>query len=152
MLTVQIIDDDQWVILHLEQAVKSVLPEAEVMHTMEPSVLPGCDIYLIDNQFGAERKGMELVRKARAIQPEALVIVFSGNLERREILALIDSGCDAIAEKGDAESLQKLLGKLAEFSDRQAESSRSSQSLRGTIRAMRQLLVAWNHVLDKQPV
>lgn len=115
MVRIQIIDDDFW----CAEAIKAMLVEipAEMVfeYSSTPEAVDGCDIYIIDNEFGSGDHAQELVRRVRRGNPDALIMACSGTLDRIRFKDLINAGCNAVVEKGSQQDRDVMLDVIARY-------------------------------------
>ena len=71
-------------------------PSARVTVTNEPRVLPGYDVYLIDNRFGQRELALDLCAQTRQVAPEALIIVWSAHVTKELLKELSRVGINAV--------------------------------------------------------
>lgn len=134
-----ILDDDPWMARVLEARLRSLIPDLQVVHRVEPDCSGQFDVYLVDNSFEAGHAAVDLVHEIRADRPDAVVIVLSGNLRREELVALVSAKCDQVYEKGGPEVLEQLAVDVA----RELRWGRRPARRRGfgaTLRALRELV------------
>lgn len=129
-----------------ERLISTRFPGAEITVCHEPRLLPGQDVYLLDNQFGTEEHALELARRIRAVEPESLIIVWSATITKDLLKRLSTVGINAVAEKGNQGDIEAALGVMASFFRR----PRRSHTFGETIRSIRDLLSEWNSHLDSE--
>jgi hypothetical protein len=139
--------DDCPVSTKLQQRLISTrFPGGEITVCHEPRLLPGQDVYLIDNQFGTEEHALELARRTRAVEPDALIIVWSATITKELLKRLARIGINAVAEKGNPADTAAALDVMAKFFRR----PRRHHTFGETIHSIHELLVEWNAHLEHE--
>jgi hypothetical protein len=139
-LRVAILDDNAVLAQLQELLILRRFPNARVTVSNEPKVLPGYDVYLIDNRFGQRELALDLCAQTRGVAPEALIIVWSAHVTKELLKELSRVGINAVAEKGNQADLEAALAVMQSFADR----GRKTGSFGATIRSIRDLLAQWN--------
>src|SRR5581483_11385617 len=59
-----------------EKVLRRRFPNAEITVSHEPHVVPGQDVYLLDNQFGSSECAVALATEIRRTDPDCLIILW----------------------------------------------------------------------------
>lgn len=94
-----IIDDDPIVSMYMRARVQNRHKELLIHTQHDPIIIPGMDIYIIDNQFDGEELAPDLVAEIRKTCPKALIIVMSATLTYDLLSAVLNNGCNGIYDK-----------------------------------------------------
>ena len=94
-----IIDDDPIVSMYMRARVQNRHKEILIYTQHEPVIIPGMDIYIIDNQFDGEELAPDLVAEIRKTCPNALIIVMSATLTYDLLSSVLNNGCNGIYDK-----------------------------------------------------
>ncbi len=121
---VAIIDDDTKICSILSSVLKSKFTNIKINIYNEPTVgEKTSDIYFVDNFFGGEEKLNFLLGEIKGINPDALVIAMSGNLDEETVRGLNGSGCDIVWGKMwvDNENILSIISKYMKSRENIAE-------------------------------
>ncbi|MEM9082913.1 MAG: hypothetical protein AAGB34_04890 [Planctomycetota bacterium] len=143
MIRVQIIDDDYWCAEAIKAMMMDVSAEFDFEYSAMPEQINGCDIYIVDNEFGTGDYAEQLVQQVRSANPEAMIMVCSGTMSRVRYKQLINAGCDVAIEKGSAVDRDVMMVAIARY----VLASRSRKRRVGFWRALddiRTVLNTWN--------
>ena len=143
MLKIQIIDDDPAILDLLDGLIRSSLETCLITRTETPTVVPGQNVYVIDNSFECEQEAIRLADTARRNAPDALIIAYSSTLDELEWKALVNAGCNTVGCKSDPADLGQILGAIRAYESRH-DSDRQRRTLRGSVDSIRQLIDSWN--------
>jgi hypothetical protein len=95
-----IIDDDPIVSMYMRARLNVKFGEDLIIETQnEPMIVPGLDIYIVDNQFGRDLLGTTLVTEIRKTAPDALIIAMSSTLDHNILTELMNRGCNGAYDK-----------------------------------------------------
>jgi DNA-binding NarL/FixJ family response regulator len=115
MVRIQIIDDDFWCAEAIKAMVMDIDPTIVFEYSEEPSPVHGCDIYIIDNEFGNKDHAESIVREVRKNNPEAMIMVCSGTMDRVRYKNVINAGCDVAVEKGNAADRETMMVAIGRY-------------------------------------
>jgi hypothetical protein len=122
-----------------EKLIRDRFPKAEITISHEPRIVLGQDVYLIDNQFGANECAVELATRVRSSESDSLIIVWSATITKQLLKKLSSVGINAVAEKGNPQDIDAALEVIERFVGRTRH-----HSFGETIRSIRDLLAQWN--------
>ena len=147
MVRIQIIDDDKW----CAEAIKAMLMDIQVDMFFEfastPDPIDGFDIYIIDNEFENGDHAVEMTRKTRDRNPDAMIMACSGTLDRIRFKELINAGCNAVVEKGSAKDRATMIGVIERFA--MTRRPVMTQTSIGSVLAdIQGILSTWNARMD----
>lgn len=147
-----LIDDDVWSLRLMRGMLRECFPMLHVDTQSAPKVEAGYHVYLIDNDFSGTLHGASLVRAIREVAPDALVIAFSGNLDRLTLLNLLNAGCDGVCDKANIADLPRVMSIIQRYIEAiiTSQNGRTKVSAREAISAICSLLREWNTRLDKE--
>ncbi|HZR80876.1 MAG TPA: hypothetical protein VFD92_07245 [Candidatus Binatia bacterium] len=129
-----------------EKVLRRRFPNAEITVSHEPHVVPGQDVYLLDNQFGSSECAVALATEIRRTDPDCLIILWSATVTKALLKRLSPVGINAVAEKGSVEDAEAALQVIERF----VRHHRHRASFGDTIRSIRDLLEAWNARLQSE--
>lgn len=147
-----LIDDDVWSLRLMRGMLRECFPMLHVDTRSEPSIEAGYHIYLIDNDFAGTLRGAALAQEVRQMAPDALVVAFSGNLDRLTLLNLLNAGCDGVCDKANIGDLPRVMEIIQRYIEAliSSQNGRRKVSAREAISAICSLLREWNTRLDKE--
>lgn len=145
-----IVDDDPWSVRLLRGMLRECFPMLNVDTRSTPTIEAGYQIYLLDNDFEGHQRAASLAREVRVVAPDALVIAFSGQLDRATLVELLNAGCDGACDKSRLEEMPGAMQVIQRYCESLvvAQNSRSGGSLREAVRAVADLIREWNTRLD----
>ena len=76
---IAIIDDDPFLVAHLQQAIAERLTGVEVVGIEDPVAPAGFDAYVVDREFGGDSLGHDVIGRVRALEPNSLVLAYSND-------------------------------------------------------------------------
>jgi len=103
-IRVVIVDDDPITGMYMRARLAVKLKDiGEVLIDVmtEPLIVPGYDVYIIDNQFNEMSLASILVADARRTAPESLIITMSATLDYRTIALIVNRGCNGVYDKSN---------------------------------------------------
>lgn len=147
-----LIDDDVWSLRLMRGMLRECFPMLHLDTRSVPSAEAGYHIYLIDNDFSGTLRGSTLAHEIRQVAPDALVIAFSGNLDRLTLLNLLNAGCDGVCDKANIADLPRVMEIIQRYIETlvSSQNGRKKVSAREAISAICSLLREWNTRLDKE--
>ena len=86
---IAIIDDDPFLVAHLQQAIAERLTGVEVVGIEDPVAPAGFDAYVVDREFGGDSLGHDVIGRVRALEPNSLVLAYSAYLDRDFLRTLL---------------------------------------------------------------
>lgn len=144
-----ILDDDPWIgellKAHLERARPAIAAELRA----EPDCTGRFDLYFVDNRFGGESLATDLVHEIRRDNPEALIVVFSGKLDRPDLIDLVRADCDLVCEKDAPDALANMLQDVQRLLRTPRRAKHRRRSLGGTVRGLADLVYQLNSKLSR---
>lgn len=141
---IAIIDDDPFLVAHLQQAIAERLTDVEVVGIEDPVAPAGFDAYVVDREFGGDSRGHDVIGRIRALEPESLVLAYSAYLDRDFLRALLREGCEGAFDKGNLDELDAMISIIGDFLASGRRSATGSRGLGGTVRAISGLVREWN--------
>ena len=141
---IAIIDDDPFLVAHLQQAIAERLPDVEVVGIEDPVAPAGFDVYVVDREFGGDSRGHDVIGRVRALEPQSLVLAYSAYLDRDFLRALLREGCEGAFDKGNLEELDAMISIIGEFLSRGRPDAAGTRGFGGTVRAISGLVREWN--------
>jgi DNA-binding NarL/FixJ family response regulator len=141
---IAIIDDDPFLVAHLQQAIAERLTNGEVVGIEDPVAPAGFDAYVVDREFGGDSRGHDVIGRIRAIEPESLVLAYSAYLDRDFLRALLREGCEGAFDKGSLEELDAMISIIGDFLSRGRLDATGTRGFGGTVRAISGLVREWN--------
>ena len=141
-----ILDDDPIASAVIRKQLQLSFPEAVVDIQHDPQVLPGYDVYLVDNDFNGKYLAGHLVKEARSLSPSALIVSLSSTLDLSTLYEMVNDGCNAVFDKGNPheswQAKQVIRNYLTVLSD--AYLSRKKFSVVQLLFSLKRLLKEWN--------
>jgi len=148
ILRVLLLDDDPTMLKMMRLRVKGALGAVEIETATEPAVRPGFDVYVIDNEFPDGTHGGLLAWEARRLSPDALILAYSGRLDRETLMQLINFGCNGAYDKTQAEAMTQMFSVIADYRLRRSLAETAAPAAKpGLIRELRGLLSDWSSQL-----
>jgi DNA-binding NarL/FixJ family response regulator len=141
---IAIIDDDPFLVAHLQQAIAERLSDVEVVGIENPVAPAGFDAYVVDREFGGDSRGHDVIGRIRALEPDALVLAYSAYLDRDFLRALLREGCEGAFDKGSLEELDAMISIIGDFLSRGRHTTAGTRGFGGTVRAISGLVREWN--------
>jgi DNA-binding NarL/FixJ family response regulator len=142
-LRILVIDDDHNALNYVRYVVNQQFPTAHVECRERPDASGRFDVYLVDNDFGGNRIAARLTEEVRLVNPDALIVAFSASLDTGSLKALLNAGCDAVADKSDVEEQRFLLDMIGRYQDVYQRRPKLS-----TIQSIRSLLHQWRAPIE----
>ena len=146
---VLIVDDDPDAAAWLECVLQQQFPDLEIVSRSRPDLSGAFDIYFIDNDFDGQSLAGDLATAIRSVNPDALIVAFSGKFDHRTLKQLVNSGCDGACEKSDLLDIEQMLRTVSAYLEQQQNPTpnRHAGGLFGAIHSIRNLLAEWNRRL-----
>jgi DNA-binding NarL/FixJ family response regulator len=141
---IAIIDDDPFLVSHLQQSIAERLTGVEVVGIEEPVAPAGFDAYVVDREFGGDSRGHDVIGRIRALEPRSLVLAYSAYLDRDFLRALLRKGCEGAFDKGSLEELDSMISVIGDFLSCGRRDASAGRGLGGTVRAISGLVREWN--------
>ena len=144
-----ILDDDPQYAVMLALRLQQRFPELGVSSSKRGIVQNGYDIYILDNDFGGEKRGAELAERVRRNSPDCLVMVLSGTIEMDLLKRLVNCHAAGVFDKSKPEDLEQLMRLTHAFLVQSPQTPPpSSGSLADTISGISTLIAEWNKRLS----
>ncbi|MHC4389686.1 MAG: hypothetical protein ACYTFT_00045 [Planctomycetota bacterium] len=147
-----LLDDHEGTRRVLALRLRDAFPDLVIEERSIPDGSGRFDLYFIDNRFGDQLVASRLAANIREQNPDAFVVAFSSYLDRVTLKELIHAGCDGACDKGKPEDLDALIELTARHLE--ARKAKPKERVRRgfvpTLRALRDLLHAWNSRLDAE--
>lgn len=147
MVRIQIIDDDYWCAEAIKAMIMDIDPTIVFEYSEDPSPVHGCDIYIIDNEFGNQDCAESMVREVRRNNPNSMIMVCSGTMDRIRYKEVINAGCDIAVEKGSAADRETMMVSIGRY----VLASRTKNKKVKLIHVMndiRSIISSWNTRLE----
>jgi DNA-binding NarL/FixJ family response regulator len=141
---VAIIDDDPFVVAHLRHVFKRAIPEVTVEGIADPVAPAGFDVYVVDREFHGDARGREVIRRLRALAPDALILAYSACLDREFLRELLLEGCAGAFDKGSTSEIDAMILTIRKYLANQDLQARVRPGLGTTVHAISTLLREWN--------
>ena len=141
---IAIIDDDPFLVAHLQQAIAERLTGVEVVGIEDPVAPAGFDAYVVDREFGGDSLGHDVIGRVRALEPNSLVLAYSAYLDRDFLRTLLREGCEGAFDKGSLEELDAMISSIGEFLSHGRPGEAGTRGIGGTVRAISGLVREWN--------
>jgi DNA-binding NarL/FixJ family response regulator len=141
---IAIIDDDPFLVSHLQQVISDRLANVEVVGIEDPVAPAGFDAYVVDREFGGDSRGHDVIGRIRALEPRSLVLAYSAYLDRDFLRALLRKGCEGAFDKGNLEELDAMILTIGDFLSRGRRDATHGGGIGGTVRAISGLVREWN--------
>lgn len=148
MIRIQIIDDDYWCAEAIKAMIFEISDEFAFEYTPEPEPIDGCDIYIIDNEFGEQDHAEQLVRRVRDSNPDAMIMICSGTMDRVRYKELINCGCDVAIEKGSVPDRDVMMVAIGRYV-LTCKSKGYGVNLTRVVQDVKQILASWNKRLEQ---
>lgn len=145
-----IIDDDPFVIKHLNKHLGEKIPQLEIVGISNPIAPVGFNIYIIDREFGEDSCGQDLMQRVRKLAPKSLVIAYSAFLDRDFLRRLVLEDCEGAFDKGSLEELEKMTALISSYIETGEPPKQSAEPPRGTVRSILNLVREWNTRISTQ--
>lgn len=144
-----ILDDDVHFSGLLALRIRQRFPEVAVSSFDKSEVMPGYDIYILDNDFGGEKQGARLAEEVRARSPESLVIMLSATLEMDLLKRLVNCHAAGVFDKSDAGDLERMMQLMEQYLlATPAAAADVSRSGEGAVASITKLIAEWNRRLS----
>jgi DNA-binding NarL/FixJ family response regulator len=141
---IAIIDDDPFLVAHLQQAIAERLTDVEVVGIEDPVAPAGFDVYVVDREFGGDSRGHDVIGRVRSLEPKSLVLAYSAYLDRDFLRALLREGCEGAFDKGSLQELDAMISIIGDFLARGRPDAAGTRGFGGTVRAISGLVREWN--------
>jgi DNA-binding NarL/FixJ family response regulator len=141
---IAVIDDDPFVLTHLNRTLAQRFPSAEIVGVSDPIAPVGYDVSIIDREFGENRCGLDLIKRVKRLAPASLVVAYSAFLDRDYLRSLILEHCEGAFDKGSLEELEKMVELIGNFLDDPDSLNANASSPRNTVRSIFELVREWN--------
>lgn len=143
-----ILDDDPHYSGMLALKLRMQFPELVISASQRSKVMPGYDIYILDNDFSGDECGAKLAEEVRAVAPESLVAVLSGTLKFSLLKRLVNCHAAGVFDKSDDDDLERLMNLIDRFLlSQQGEKGENRTQSKGVLTGISDLLSEWNRRL-----
>lgn len=143
-----ILDDDPHYSGMLALKLRMQFPELVISASQRSKVLPGYDIYILDNDFSGDECGAKLAEEVRVVAPESLVAVLSGTLEFSLLKRLVNCHAAGVFDKSDDDDLARLMDLIDRFLlSQQGVKADSRKDSKSVLVGISNLLSEWNRRL-----
>jgi DNA-binding NarL/FixJ family response regulator len=139
-----LLDDDPVACEILRARIRAACPDIEVVTLGEPVVVPGFDIYVIDNSFGGIKQGSRLAEAIATVAPRAALFILSSFLEVELLKRALGSTCRGAFEKGNPSDINSLVAAITEFVADPARIVPERPQPRGMFADIAALIGEWN--------
>jgi DNA-binding NarL/FixJ family response regulator len=139
-----VLDDDPVACEILRARIRAACPDVDVVILGEPVVVPGFDIYVIDNSFGGIRQGSRLAEAIATVAPQAALFILSSFLEVALLKRALGSTCRGAFEKGNPSDISSLVAAISEYVADPARIVAKRAQSRGMIADIAALIGEWN--------
>jgi len=143
-----ILDDDPHYSGMLALKLRMQFPELVISASQRNKVLPGYDIYILDNDFSGDECGAKLAEEVRSVAPESLVAVLSGTLEFSLLKRLVNCHAAGVFDKSDDDDLVRLIELIDRYLLAQHDSKNmGKKESKNVLVGISDLLSEWNRRL-----
>jgi DNA-binding NarL/FixJ family response regulator len=139
-----LLDDDPVASEIVRARIRAACPHIVVAVIGEPVVVPGFDIYVIDNSFGGIKQGSRLADAIATVAPEAALFILSSFLEVELLKRALGSRCRGAFEKGNPTDMASLVNAIGEVADEMEKGKRQRPAHRGLVADIAALIGEWN--------
>lgn len=140
-----ILDDDPHYSGMLALKLRMQFPELVISASQRNKVLPGYDVYILDNDFSGDECGATLAEEVRAVAPESLVAVLSGTLEFSLLKRLVNCHAAGVFDKSDDEDLTRLIELIDRYLLSTSQAKRAGKhEKKNVLVGISELLEEWN--------
>ncbi len=147
MLRIQIIDDDPFCGEAIAATLRESLKTVRIEVNNQPTADDGRDVYIVDNEFEKGDHGVDLVKRIRAKNPDAAILLCSATYDRIDLREAMNAGCNALIRKGNPKDLAELSAIIDEHNQRQRTTSKPG--LGAVLADMKAVITAWNKRLEQ---
>ena len=148
MPRIQVLDDDRWCAEAMIAFMDACIDHGSYEYRREPRADDGRDVYIVDNEFETGDHGVDLVRRIRERNPDAMIVLCTGTCERIDPQIAMNSGCNALIEKGSESGREELVALVRRYAATHAESS-GRFTLVSAIRDIRSIISTWNTRMEQ---
>ena len=141
---IAVIDDDPFLVAHLQQAIAERLSDVDVVGIEDPVAPAGFDAYVVDREFGGDSRGHDVIGRIRDLEPDSLVLAYSAYLDRDFLRTLLRKGCEGAFDKGSLEELDTMISIIGDFLSGGRRTAAGTRGLGGTVRSISGLVREWN--------
>ncbi len=141
VLRALILDDDQDASEFLRFRLRQAFPALEVECSIHPHLSRSADLFFFDNSFGGQKMVTSLVRQARLMNPDALIVLYSGDLDARTLREAMNCGCNGVWDKSDPIQFDAVRGLVHRFVSRRQRQEKGS--IGATLDSIANLLGSW---------
>jgi len=145
-----VLDDDKWALRLIRFVLEEALPGITIDERETPDIQGEYDVYIVDNDFEGARWASRIVPYIRERQPSALIVAFSGTLDRTTLKSLLNAGCDMALEKGRPDDLEELSRATRSFAKSRREAPQQPRGVIESARVIRDLIHEWNMRLGRE--
>ncbi len=144
-----ILDDDPHYSGMLALKIRQNFPELLVTTCDQHTVMEGYDIYVLDNDFQGEKWGAKLAETVRIGQPESLVIILSGTLEKSLLKRLVNCHAAGVFDKSEESELPLMFALMEKYllNTECLKPKKVSNSFSSPFKDISAMLSAWNERL-----
>jgi DNA-binding NarL/FixJ family response regulator len=139
-----LIDDDPVVSRLLAFRIMRACESAQVDVEHNPSVRPGYDFYVIDNDFGGKQEGVRLAESLSLANPDAKVLVLSSFLDAKLLKRAVNARCHGAFDKRDPDDVSRLIRMICEAPVGRTSNSPASPRRFSLLREIASLIGQWN--------
>jgi DNA-binding NarL/FixJ family response regulator len=139
-----LLDDDPVASEIVRARIRAACPDIVVAVMGEPVVVPGFDIYVIDNSFGGIKQGSRLADAIATVAPEAALFILSSYLEVELLKRALGSRCRGAFEKGNPTDMSSLVHAIGEVAAELQSGRRQRPAHRGLVADIAALIGEWN--------
>jgi DNA-binding NarL/FixJ family response regulator len=143
-----LVDDDPVLLSLLRLKLKRACPNLTIAQSQVPELIPGFDVYVIDNDFYGARSGAKLAERIRTQSPNAQVYVFSSCLDVPLLKRVANVGANGVFDKREQADIERLIDIIASHCENAAEPIEPMR--RNLIADITAMLRAWNRKLARE--
>lgn len=147
-----VVDDDPVVTRVIGQHLRVTFPDCEVNVSNKPEILPGYNVYFIDNDFDGQHMAKVLLEQARQLAPHSLVVALSSTLTMEDLQILVNLGCNAVYSKQSPHKSEDAKEVVRQYLTilKERQLSHGPNGFLELLRSIKGLLSQWNQRLGKQ--
>lgn len=112
-----VIDDDSITLMYMRAFLSNRFKDVIVETQQEPLIIPGYDVYMIDNQFDETSMAINLIEEIKKTSPKSLIISMSSTLDYNILLEMVNRGCNGVYDKRNPRDNELVLDLMRHFID-----------------------------------
>ena len=114
---VVVIDDDPITLMYMRAFLSNRFKDVTIETQQEPLIVPGYDVYMIDNQFDDTSMAIDLVSEIKKTSPKSLIVSMSSTLDYNTLLEMVNRGCTGVYDKTNPRDNEMVLDLMRHYMD-----------------------------------